>query len=177
MVKKVLIFFAYFIFFTTSLLYFAPKVSLYYFVEHKLKEFSVIISSEEPKDRGLRLLVKNADISISSIEAAKISKIKIDTFLLYNTIKAENITLLDMAKPFVPLKVQKVNVSLSILNPLNANITAIGEFGEAYGTFHILDSNLSMRVTPSELMMSKYSRTLRSLKKTEDGEYIYVKKF
>lgn len=177
MVKKLLIFFAYFLFFITLLVYFIPKVNLYYFIESKLKLSSAIISMEEVKDDGFNLNIKNAQISIKSVKSAQVSKIKLSAFFVYNKLQIQDITLSPMAEAFLPLKIQNVDIVLSILNPLNAHVYVIGEFGKAKGVYSILDNSINMKFAPSKIMRDKYKRTLNNLKKSENGEYIYVKNF
>jgi len=177
MVKKILIFFIYLIFFITSIIYFMPKVNLYYFLEHKLKPSSVIISMEEVEDKGLNLEIQNAKVFFKSIESAEISKINLSIFLIFNKLNAKNITLSSITKSFIPTKIDNIDVVMSVLNPLNAHIYATGEFGKAYGVYNIIDKSLKVKLTPSNIMKTKYKKTLMGLKKSENGEYEYVKNF
>lgn len=177
MVKKILKFFAYLLFFIASLIYFIPKTSIYYFAEQQLKPLAIIVSSEDVRDSGFSLLIEDADISVKSIESAKISKVEIGVYLLYNSVSLNGIALSGMAENFVPINVESVEFTHSVFDPLSLHLSANGEFGEASGTFNILDNNLSINLKPSKLMKSKYKNTLRTLKKTENGEYEYVKSF
>ncbi len=177
MVKKILIFFAYLMFFITSIIYFIPKVNLYYFIESKLKPSSVIISMEEVQDKGLNLEIRNAKVFFKSIESAEVSKVNLSAFLVFNKFHAQDITLSSIAKSFIPIKIDNIDVIVSILSPLNAHIYATGEFGKAYGVYNIMDKSLNIKLTPSNTMKNKYKKTLNELKKSENGEYEYVKNF
>jgi len=174
---KVLKFLAYILFFIVMIIYFMPKSNLYYFAEQELEKNKVIFSNEEIKDNGLSLNIDNIDVSFEGIESANVQSVNLKTFLVYNSLNVENIKLSDMAASFVPLVIENVNVSYSILNPLNVVASANGEFGEASAAFNILDSNLSILLMPSPLMLKKYKNTLRQMKKNESGEYVYVKTF
>ena len=177
MVKKLGVFLAYVIFFLLSLMYFTPKVSIYYFLEQQIKEFDVVISNEEVIDRGFTLDIKHSDVSVKSIDSASISEVYVNVFGLYNSIGLREVLLSSTAKTFIPLQVESVNISYTIFDPLHVNAKAIGEFGKAYASFSVLERSLHVRLLPSDKMMKSYKSTLRNFKKDENGEYIYDKNF
>ncbi|MEN8303570.1 MAG: hypothetical protein ABFQ64_05835 [Campylobacterota bacterium] len=177
MLKKVLVFFTYFIFFILALIYFIPKASAYYFLESKLKTHSIIVANEEIADQPLCLRVKNTDIYADSIKFANISEVDIHLFVIYNRVVLTDITLSNIAKTLVPLKVNEVEVSYSILNPFNIKAFAVGDFGELDATYSVFDGALHLELTPSKLMLMNYAGTLKQLKKTEQGDYTYDKIF
>ncbi|MCX6076228.1 MAG: hypothetical protein NTW78_04990 [Campylobacterales bacterium] len=173
MVKKVTKFLGYFVFFILALMYFAPKVSLYYFLESRLAPFGIIISTEDAIDRGFTLDVNNANVSFKSIESANIAEINVKIFALYNAIDFKNITLSAAVKSFVPLHVESANVKYTILNPLNLKATLKGEFGEAEAEFNISKYALHLELLPSDFMLKEYKTTLQTMKKNESGRYLY----
>jgi len=177
MVKKIIIFFAYTLFFVSALIYFTPKSSLYFFLEEQLKEHDVIISKEEVNDNGFILNLKGADISYKSIDSATVDNADIKLLLLYNSINLKGITLASTAKSFAPLSVQSVDVVYSIINPLNATLHAVGEFGELDAEFDIASNTLHLNLKPSKVMLQNYKGTLRNLSKIENGEFVYDKTF
>jgi len=105
MVKKIIIFFAYTLFFVSALIYFTPKSSLYFFLEEQLKEHDVIISKEEVNDNGFILNLKGADISYKSIDSATVDNADIKLLLLYNSINLKGITLCKNSFKLIPLVV------------------------------------------------------------------------
>ena len=177
MVKKISIFFAYAIFFMLAIMYFTPKDSIYFSFEEKLKHLDVVISSEQVEDSGFTLNITDADLSFKSISSAKINQSSITVFALYNSVSLKGITLSSTAKSFAPLNIESVNVVYSIVNPLNASIKAVGEFGELEGEFNIVDSSLHLELKPSQKMLKNYQSSLRKLSKTENGEFVYDKTF
>lgn len=168
-------FFTCFLFFTIALIYFIPKDSVYYFLEQKLKSHSVIISNEDVRDNGFSLNISDAIISLKSVDSAKISNVDIKIFALYNTIDVKDITLSSVAESFVPLHVKNVNIKYSIFDPLNITAVSSGDFGEAYANINIIDRVLHLNLKPSKSMLKDYKNTLKILKKSENGEYIYEK--
>ena len=177
MVNKLTIFLAYSLFFILALMYFTPKVSIYYLLEKELKERDVVISDEELQDRGFNLIIEHANVSFKSIESASIGETSVKIFALYNSINIKNIVLSSTAKSFIPLKIDSAQVRYSIFNPLNVKAYAVGEFGEMEAEISIVDRNLHVDLKPSKNMLKNYRSTLKNLKKTENGEFVYDKTF
>ncbi len=177
MVKKIVVFFAYFVFFISMLLYFMPKVNLYYLLESQLKKEDVIVSNETLRERGFTLHISDADISLKSISTAIVTSTDINFFILYNKISLQDIQLSSTAKSFVPLHIDSIDVIYSFFNPLKINIYAKGEFGYLEGFFSLSSMNLHLRLKPSKIMIQNNSNTLRSFKKEKNGEFSYDKSF
>jgi len=177
MVKKIVKFFAYLSFFILAIIYFTPKVSLYYLAESKMKHFDVVVTSEVLKDNGFSLDIKNGTVMVKSIESAKFEDINIKLFGLYNFISVDNIYLSSTAKSFIPLYIRRINIQYYILNPLNIDMFAIGKFGKAKVVIDLLKRELRVVLTPSKLMKTKYRSSLRNLKKSKNGEFTYAKTF
>lgn len=177
MVKKLLRFFAYFAFFILALIYFAPKESIYYLLEHELKTYSVVISDETLQDKGLTLSIKNAALYVKSIESAKIKNCDVTLLLLYNSLNASDITLSESLKSFVPLKIESLVFTQSIFDPLHLHIHALGAFGEAKGSVNLLERTIHIDFTASELMQKEYKNALREFTKSQEGGLVYDKAF
>ena len=174
---KLLKFFAYITFFIFALIYFMPKDSLYYYGEHELKKYKIIVSNEEVKNNALSLKINHSKLYYDSIESAEIKSIDITLLGLYNLIMIKGIKLSTVASNFIPLKIDSVEIKYSILNPLHVLLNANGEFGVAVAEFNISDSNLSVVVKPSTLMLKQYGNSIRELHRNHKGEYEYVKNF
>ena len=161
----------------SALIYFTPKVSIYYFLEEELQKQGVIISAEEVVDSGFSLQISHANISYKGVDSAKVEFIEVNIFELYNSINVQDLVLSSAAESFVPLKINTVNVSYSILNPLNVVGGAEGDFGTLETKYTILENSVKLRLEPSKLMLKSYKSTLHNLVKSEDGGYSYVKTF
>lgn len=177
MVKKILKFFAYLSFFILALIYFTPKMSIYYYLESLAKPYDLIVSGESLDDGGFFLTIKDGVVTLKSIESATIKELNIEIFGLYNSIDVKDIELSSVAKSFIPLKIQSVNIRHNIFNPIFVNADAVGEFGELSVDINLLERTLHLILKPSSLMQKKYKSTLRNLKKSENGEYLYEKTF
>ncbi|MEA2100523.1 MAG: hypothetical protein U9P72_10390 [Campylobacterota bacterium] len=177
MVKKIIKFFAYLSFFILAIIYFAPKISLYYLLESKIKPLDVVVTSEVLKDNGFSLNIKDATVIVKSIESAKIKELDIKLIGFYNRIDVYNIMLSSTAKSFIPLQVEKINILHHLFKPLDINLFVKGGFGEANINVNILERKLHLKLFPSKLMKQKYKNSLLHFKKSENGELTYDKTF
>lgn len=167
--------FIYCMFFILALMYFTPKVSVYYFIEQILSSYSIVVSKENVEDTGLALKIKDASVSIKSVDIADVSVIDATMLVLYNSINAENITLSSEYEYFMPLKVKNINIRYSILDPLNIVATSSGEFGKASASINIFDRMLHLNLQPSDITLKNYKKSLQYFKRSENGEYVYEK--
>ena len=174
---KIKKFIAYLIFFILALMFFTPKISIYYFLENELKKYDLIISNEELSDSGFNLSITDAIVSVKSIESANISKINVKIYGIYNSVILQDILLSSTASAFIPLNIQKADISYTIFGPLNIKAHFTGEFGAADAKINILDRTLHLELIPSKIMLQDYSSTLDNLSKSENGEYIYDTNF
>lgn len=170
-------FFGYFFFFLAMVLFFLPKVQLYYLLEHEIKPSKVLINQESVRDTGFSLELRDAQILYEGIESANVASIDLSFFLFYNRILAKDITLSSAAKSFVPLEIETIKLEHLFYNPLLVKAEAQGAFGEAYVRINLLERSLELRLLPSERMKKEFMHTLRQLKKDQNGEYIYAKNF
>ncbi len=173
MVKRLGSFLIYCILFIIALLLFAPKENLYYLVEEKLAPVGIEITNEDVHEHLFSLELQSADVSFQGIQSAHIGSIKIQPYLLYNTIVCQDIKLAQMAKNFVPLRVDNLHISYTPLKPRSIDADAQGAFGQAHIVLDLKTMHIRVIVDPSKVMKTEYGRTLRMMKKTQNGEYIY----
>lgn len=177
MVKKIAKFFAYTLFFVFALVAFSPKSSVFYFGELQLQKFGVVISNESLNENLFSLNIQNLDISTKEIDTATIEEADITLLLIYNSVNLSDIQLSTLVESYLPSKIDSLDISYTLLNPLYVTAEGIGEFGEASANFSLKDRSIEVRLKPSKIMFSKYKKTLKMLKKSENGEYIYAKNF
>jgi hypothetical protein len=175
MVKKLVKFFAYTLFFFFALIAFTPKSSVYFLLEQNLKKFDVIISKESLEESLLTLHIQNLELSAKGIESAVVQNADVTLLGFYNNIALQNIELSSVVDAFLPPKIESATVSYTILNPLEIKAVAIGDFGEAHVAFDILGRKLSATLTPSPRMLKEYRSSLKEFKKDENGGYVYAK--
>ena len=175
MVKKLLRFFAYTLFFIVALMVFVPKSSVYYLLEHNLKKVDVVISGEQLTESLLSLNIANANISTKGIDSAIIGQSDVTLLLVYDKLSFKDIKLSSIVETYLPSKIASVEIDYSVFHPLTLEVNAEGDFGEARGSLHLLDRNATLILKPSKKMFSSYRKSLRLFKKNMNGEYIYAK--
>jgi len=175
--KKIALFVLYVILFFAALLFFTPKENLYYFGEEQLKPLGVVIADEEVIDHGFSLSLEHATIYFKKIRSAKIASISTKVFGVYNNLYVENIVLDPAVEQFFPPEITHINVTHSLLSPLQVTADAEGDFGSATAQVNLADRNGTLVVIPSKMMTSRFRNTLRQLKKSKGGDYYYEFKF
>jgi len=173
MVKRLGVFLAYTAFFIGALMIFVPKTSLYFLLEKEIKPLGVVISDEKIKEHFLDLEINHMNISVKGIDSAKIEKASVELLGFYNTLALHTITLSSVASSFIPLHIESVYLRHNIINPLIVDINADGEFGKMVAKVNLKTRSLHAIVKPSQLMLQKYRTSLRELKKTKEGEFVY----
>lgn len=177
MVKKLSFFLLYIIFFMASLLFFLPKVELYYLLEQTLKNHEIVLYNEVATDEGFSLQLEGMDVAAKGVKTLSIEKTEIAFYGIYNTINAHNIQLSSALQSFVPLAIIDARITYTALNPLSVSLHAQGDFGELHGELHLLESELRIHLIASEQMKKGYAHALKEFKRDENGEYDYAKKF
>ena len=174
---RILKLFAYILFFILALVYFIPKVSLYYEVEQVLEKQKIIVSKEEVVEHMFSLELRHAKLSYKAIQSATIEHTDIKLLGFYNTLSVSNVRLSSVVSTFIPIHINTIDMQQTLFNPLNITFEASGEFGTAHGQFNIVDKNLSIVLQPSKLMLRKYRNTLTTFRKTKNKEYKYDQAF
>jgi hypothetical protein len=177
MVRKSLKFFAFLLFFIFALIAFMPKKSFYFLLEKELQNFEFVISNERLHEKLFSLEIENLELTTKGIDSAVVQSAEITLFGLYNCVILEDIQVSSLIDTYAPSKIESLELSYTLLNPLEIRASAQGDFGEAEISFTLLESELQAVVKPSKLMQTKYKKTMRMLKKDENGEYVYAKTF
>ncbi len=175
--KKIALFLFYTLLFFSALFFFTPKVNLYFFIEEQLKPLDVVIAYEEAVDNGFSLELLHAKLYIQKIKSADIGTAQFTLLGVYNTATVDKVVLDKTFEQFFPPVIQQIEVTQTLLSPLQLNGTAVGDFGEAVATVNLLERTLKVVLKPSKLMLSKYKSTLKQLKKSKEGDYRYESKF
>jgi len=171
--KKIALFLIYTLTFFTMLLFFTPKESLYYYAEEQLKPLGVVIGYEALNDSGFSLEIEHPKLFVQKIKSANIDAITLSPWLLYNHVEVENIILDSAFEQFFPPLINRISITQSILDPIHAHASSVGDFGEAVADIDLVERQISVVLKPSKLMRSRYLKSLVSLKKNAEGDYVY----
>jgi hypothetical protein len=154
-------------------IFFLPKVNLYYKAEELLENYKITVSAEKLTDSGFNFKINDGVIYFDDLVVAKVEEISITPLLLYNKIDVKPFSFSKDMKQFVPLKINNLNITHTILNPLHVSIKGSGEFGSLDGDISILDRNISLILMPSKTLLNKKPFWLRKMKKDSQGGYRY----
>jgi len=168
-------FFAYLLFFIMMLLVFIPKENLFYLLEKELAKEELYISNERLKEELFTLKIQNASLSYKGIAFADVQEIESVFLFFYNEVSFKDMKLSSLLANYWPQKVQTGKISYSVLNPLDLQAVAKGDFGEIHAKYSLQKRVLKVFLTPSKLMLQKYRNSLRYFKKLKTGEYSYEK--
>ena len=174
MVKKLMKFFGYFLFFLAALVAFVPKSSLYFVVEKQIEPLGVVISQEALVEHFFSLEIEHAHLNLKGVEAARVQHASVMLLGVYNRVQLQDIKLSAMAKSFLPLRVDEVDIIYSVVDPLHVRVKASGAFGHCEAVLNVKTRRFELVLHPSKLMKQQYSNALRELKKEKNGEYHYV---
>lgn len=160
-----------------AVLFFAPKENLYYLLEKKMEPYGIIIGDEALEERGVGLHVDDATVYVREIESAGVKKTAILCLGLYNRVDVEGVRLAPAFEQFFPAKIEKMTFLYTIFDPLHLTAEAVGEFGTAEARLSLRDRLVKVVIAPSDLMMSGYANTLKTMSKDEAGGYFYESSF
>jgi len=171
MIKNILKFLAIFILFLEALIIFLPKENLYFLALQEAKEHKVFVQNKTITDNYFSFELKNSTISYEGVQAATIENFNISTYLFSSKLKISNIFLDDLVKQFLPSRIKTVQISHSILDPLNIHIKANLIQAKAYGIFSLKLRKFIIYIKPSKQFLRSYKKLLRGAKKQKNGEY------
>jgi hypothetical protein len=162
------------IFFSTILVLvatviFAPKKSLYYFLESKLESSGIILSNEILDPNPLGLTVKEGNLYMEGTHIADIESISIVTLLLYNGMTVSNLNPTDDIKKIVPMSISEIDFKYVVWNPLKISIKISGDVGDVDGEVDLIEKRLTLRFKNG--IRNAPSLLRRKLRKDENGWY------
>ena len=171
--RYMLKFFAYLLLVLFLVIFFLPKVNLYYKAEQILQNYKLTVSAEKLTDNGFSFKINDGVVYFDDLAVAKIGEISLTSLLFYNRIDVKPFSFSKDMQQFVPLRVDNLNITYTIINPVNISIAASGEFGSLKGDISLLDKNISLLLKPSKTLLNKRVFWLRQMKKDSQGGYHY----
>lgn len=167
----------YMVLFAAALLFFLPKSSLYYALEHALEKQHIVIGDEALREKAFALELDHADIYVEGVRAAKVMHTEIHPWLLYNSVEIRGVRLESMLKEFLPTRVERLDVEYALWDPLHLRFFAYGDFGKATGSVDLLKRHLEVSVQPSKSMRLHYAAVLGRMRKAKEGGFVYEQSF
>jgi hypothetical protein len=155
---------------------FLPKENFYFFIEHKLNEYKIVLGNETLSESFGIFNINDAHVLYYGDEAAKIDKIRVMPFILYNEIKFENIQIAKKFQNFAPSGIESVKAAFTPFYPIKLRLSLNGEFGEISGSYNMYGKKIYLVLKPHESFRQKYPGIYREFKDV-DGELVYESSF
>lgn len=172
---KVAKFFAYSAFFIMMLYLFFPKENLYYKMQDIAVEYKVKVFENKIQENLFSLELLDGKLIYEGIEVARFQKADIMLLGFYNSVHVQSVTLSGFMKHFLPQKIEQIDVSYSLVHPLEIRFLLQGDFGTAEGYYEIKENKIIVNLHPSKVMQLRFKSSLREFKKLENGVYRYEK--
>ena len=164
MIKNSLKYFGFVLIFIFSFLLFLPKENIYFYYLERLQHKPITVQNEEISSKAFKFSITNGDVFYKDINAFKVENIDIEYFLVYGNIVATGIL-------FDGLKIDDMEFSWSVLNPLRFDISIISNDLNGYGTYNIKNRNFELYLKPTAPVAKKYELFFNQGELTKDGEY------
>jgi len=145
---------------------------MYYFLEKQFETKSIIFSNEKINAGLFDISLTGSNITYEEKKFAKVEKLKLTSYLFYNTLEIKNIEVMKKFTKKYPVKTDEFIVKYSVLNPLFVDINAQGDFGILKGKVDLVKQKITYVLKASKSMKKNYQQILRKMKQTK-GEYIY----
>jgi len=160
--------------FLLLLIFFAPKVYLYFAFEHAIEKQNIRISQEKVVDKGFNLSVTEGSLYYDDLNVGTFENITVLPLLFFNRIAIENFVFSDDMSRFAKGKLQNVNVTYHVITPLTVHLEAVGDVGVVSAELHVKDRNASIHLTPSPGLLKAAPFWLKKMKKSSEGVYTYA---
>ena len=150
-----------------GIIIFMPKSELYYYGEKELKKQGIVIDNEIVESKLASLDIIHPVVYYQGVDVLRIAKLKITPLLFVNKVEAQGVELLNVAKQFLNIDIDKLKLNHIIFKPFRVKLWAVGSFGEADGFI-----NLKKRVIHIDITKIKNINPIkRFLKKGAKGWY------
>ncbi|RUM68072.1 MAG: hypothetical protein DSZ05_01685 [Sulfurospirillum sp.] len=145
-----------------------PKTELYYTLKSFLVPQQVVLTQKSVKDRWFDLKIEGMKLFYDGIESAEAEQVEVLPWLFFNRISAQNVRAGKDVRKMFDFNADQVTVTHSVIAPMEAKISAHGNFGTVEGAFYLKEGKLKLICQPTKMFQS--SSMFRELfKKTGEG--------
>ncbi|MDF1879703.1 hypothetical protein JHD50_00035 [Sulfurimonas sp. MAG313] len=173
--KKIMKFFIYFILMLAIILFFVPKVNVYYLAETFMKQKNIYISDEDIYDNGFSLELVNAKIFFDKLELMKIDTIKFSPWIVYNSIRLDVIDINEGFSDFLPRDLSFIEAKHVFYNPTQIMIRGESQDSSLFGEIDFIERVVRLHFRIGVKSEKKYKNLLSKLTKEEGGYYFEYK--
>ncbi len=174
--KTLLKIFAYLLVMLALVIFFLPKVNLYYKAEEFMLRQKLSISNELVRDSGVTLEINNGDILFDKLALAHIDSVCLSPWLFYNRIRFQNIHVNEGFSDFLPEEIEDIVLRHVVYNPTKVELSGKSGKDLVYGEVDLLERVVRIHLQLESRSEEKYRSMLARLNK-EEGGYLYEYKF
>jgi len=150
-----------------ALIVFMPKEEFYFALEKVLAKQGIEINESQISEGLFSLKLHDLTVYAKGIKMATIQDVECFTLLFYTHVTISGVTVDKALKSMLPTKIEKLQFTHSVLDPLHVQIEGEGSFGTAMGTV-----GLTERKVHIDFEKSAKLGTFRShLKHGKEGWY------
>jgi len=158
------------------LVFFLPKVNLYYAAEELMQKQNVYISDEEARDNGFSLELLNASVFFDKLSLMNVGEVKISPWLVYNTVSLKMIDVNEGFSDFLPQDINFLQAQYVFYQPTHIQLKGESSDSFLYGDVDLINRVVSVHLRVGAQSQKRYKKLLQKLKK-EEGGYYYEYKF
>ena len=147
-----------------GIIFFMPKDNLYYTAQKFLSKENIYINSSIKS--GINLDLTNGKVYQNGIDFLDFKEIKVLPFLFFNKIEANNINI-----NLQSLKINKLNITYSIINPLKVYISGTSNFGKIEGNINLIKKYIKVYI------LNLTNNNIKSFLRKDKKGYFYYAKF
>ena len=163
------------LFFIYSVVFFAPKASLYYLAEKELAKHEIFLSDEKIYQKPYELLLENIKVLFEEIVIGEIKTVDAKVYLAYNAFSIKEAKLVSNSFKLFPKKLDSLDIVYSLKDPLHVNINSMSDLGEITGAYDLKTQTLQLILKPKKRATAQYQEILKNFKAMKGGLYSYEK--
>lgn len=155
-----------------SLIAFMPKTEFYYTLEKILNEEGVKLNEGSIEEGFFSLEITDITVYFKGIAVANIERIHLNTMLFFTKLVIEDVIVDETLHKQVPAKIASLQVSHSLLSPLEVSIDGNGSVGTFIGGYAVMDKKIAL-----EFVETKNISMLKSILHKGEKGWSYEKSF
>jgi len=154
------------------LMFFLPKVNLYYAAEELMQKQNVYISDEEVYDNGFSLELLNAKVFFDKLELMQVNTINLSSWFVYSSVNLEVIEVNEGFSDFLPSDINAIKAEHFIYKPTHIALSGESQDSFFYGDVDLIEKTVKIHLRVGAQSEKRYKTLLRKLNK-EEGGYVY----
>jgi len=157
--------------FYLAILFLMPKTELYYTLKSFLAPQHIVLTQKAVTDRWFDMKIEDLKLYYDGIESAEAQEVEVLPWLLFNRLRAQNVRAGKDLRKMFDFNAEEVLLTHSVIAPLEAKISAHGNFGKIEGSLNLKEGKLKLICEPTKTFKS--SSMFRELFRKRDEGYVH----